>query len=666
MAIAEMSQMTLLAKANDKDALLDAMRTSGAVQVKSCEPYEWVTPLPEENDSEVESRIQAVQKALAYLSKTVQNAPHALREDGLIKDGFGVTIAEFEHIGETADDVMNKVAWLAKAQNSQEELENRRATLRTEMRGYLPYADMVRPFATYSDTQKTRAYVGLIDTSKWRVLKQRLATVPLCCWDVLSEKKTEIVFACVSYYQQADEMLATLADGGATRCPYTDERTAAEAIAGYRAEINRVDMQLAELQAEVCAVKDWARDLKLYEDYLGFVQEKERTTGMLAATQSTVMVQAWVPTESRSAVETELRTVTDALAMEWKTIPRDEYAPTLMKNNRQVENFEVVTNMYSVPKYGALDPNGVMSFFFTLFMGVIMADVGYGILMLIGGFWLASTRRRGTSLFRMAKTFGYGGIAAIAIGALMDSWFGFDLLRQTAGEAYNAFYAAYIDPIGASATIMGISVPSVLLWCLALGVVQIAASLVMKAIQHFGRGEILDGIFGGLVWAVGWLAFAVWVFAMAKGYAWQSIAMYVTAGCMGVGILTAGITAKKFGKVTKIFGALYGLINYMSDILSYARLYGLMLSGAQVATIFTKTLAIGMLFPKGPVGIIFGVLLIVVGNVFNVAISLLGAFIHDSRLQYVEFFGRFYEGDGDLFRPLGSDNKHVYLKINEK
>ena len=114
--------------------------------------------------------------------------------------------------------------------------------------------------------------------------------------------------------------------------------------------------------------------------------------------------------------------------------------------------------------------------------------------------------------------------------------------------------------------------------------------------------------------------------------------------------------------VTKPFTAAYGIINYVSDILSYARLYGLMLSGSQIASIFTNTLAIGMLFPQGPVGIIFGIILIIIGNVFNLAINLLGAYIHDARLQYVEFYGKFYEGEGELFTPFGNSLKHSYFK----
>ena len=126
--------------------------------------------------------------------------------------------------------------------------------------------------------------------------------------------------------------------------------------------------------------------------------------------------------------------------------------------------------------------------------------------------------------------------------------------------------------------------------------------------------------------------------------------------------MTAGVGTKGFGKVGKSFMSVYGLINYISDILSYARLYGLMLSGSQLASVFSSTLAVGMLFPKGPFGVIAGVLVIVAANLFNLAMNLLSAFIHDSRLQYVEFFGRFYESEGELFTPLGRQFEHSYFK----
>jgi V/A-type H+-transporting ATPase subunit I len=129
-----------------------------------------------------------------------------------------------------------------------------------------------------------------------------------------------------------------------------------------------------------------------------------------------------------------------------------------------------------------------------------------------------------------------------------------------------------------------------------------------------------------------------------------------------VAILTAGRKEKFLGKFTKGFGAAYGIINYASDVLSYARLYGLMLSGAVIAQIVSQY-SVDFILGGNPVFILLGVVLMVVGHLFNLAIGLLGAYIHDARLQYVEFYGRFYEGEGELFTPLGSTHKYIYLPL---
>ena len=190
---------------------------------------------------------------------------------------------------------------------------------------------------------------------------------------------------------------------------------------------------------------------------------------------------------------------------------------------------------------------------------------------------------------------------------------------------------------------------------------------MLKAAQSFSRRKYLEGVFGGIVWAIAMFALIVFVFGMATdNSSLSAYGGYVAVGALAVGILTSGVGEKGAGKIIKPFTSLYGLINYVSDILSYARLYGLMLSGAQIASIFTNTLAIGMLFPLGFGGKIAGVVLIVVGNLFNLAINLLGAYIHDARLQYVEFYGKFYEGEGELFSPFGLKREHLYFKADNQ
>jgi V/A-type H+-transporting ATPase subunit I len=209
----------------------------------------------------------------------------------------------------------------------------------------------------------------------------------------------------------------------------------------------------------------------------------------------------------------------------------------------------------------------------------------------------------------------------------------------------------------------GIYVPSVLVIALLVGTVQLFAGYICRAVQCWRRGQIFDGICDGITWAV----FSVGVILAIVGFVDEfNMPILATVGGIiaGVGLVAAMLTAGRhsniLGKFTKGFGAAYGVINYLSDVLSYARLYGLMLSGAVIAGIVSKY-GVQFIVSGNIAFIILGVVLMVVGHAFNLAMSLLGAYIHDARLQYVEFYGRFFEGEGELFTPLGSSHKYVYV-----
>ena len=660
MAIAEMSSLSLIGLGRDQDALLDVLSGTGAVQVKKTSPLEPAFS-PEETATDTLARVDRCAKALEYLNSVLALAPKDVKKDGVVKDGFSVGREEFFAMGSSRAKAEEVMAWLEEQKEKENEAVRARNNLLPRLSAYQNYLSVPFGFALFADTATCKTYLGTVPSDKIKLFTQEIEGVSLCVWESFGVGKEGTVVSVVAHRDALDSVQSVLSHSGFVACPYHEDKTAQEVVDDLKCEIEQKDGLIAAAHEEVWARAEDAKLLKVYEDYLLFVAEKEKCASEMMYTASAFILEGYVPTDKVDEVKQAVSAYTPAYVLETSPIPRDQFAPTLETNNKVVSNFQAVTDMYSVPAYGALDPNGVMSFFFSLFMGLIMGDLGYGLAMIVGGFLLARTRRPGTGIYRLSKVFAFGGFFAVLFGALFDSWWGFPLLRTVAGEGYNDFYNAHIDAINVSASVMGITVPSILLWCLGLGVLHIAAGLLLKAIQHFRRKQILDGIFGGLVWSWGLTAMCVWVFATAKNYSWAPIAMYVTIGLIGLGVLTAGITAKGFGKITKVGGSLYGLINYVSDILSYARLYGLMLSGAQIANIFTNTLAIGLLFPKGPVGVIFGVILIVAGGVFNLAISLLGAYIHDSRLQYVEFFGKFYEGEGELFRPLGSVHKHVYI-----
>ena len=664
MAIAEMSLMTLLGLTSERDALLNALQRTGAAQLCPSDTQLDAAPVaPPVSDTDRES--ERVHRALAFLSGVVADAPKEKRQ-AVGPESFGVTVEEFYAVAERVEAIHAHLDRAEQLAQQQANIKAEIARYTAERKGYEVYQALPAPFATYADTVSTVVYLGIVPAEKALLLQKGLDDTPQCVYADYGAVSSGEVMAIVAHQARRAAVADLLSLCAWQACPYHEAETAAQAVARCDDALDGLEKQRQAITDAVCEDAEAIRDLRVYADYLGFVQEKEQAEAAMLSTDTTLLMQAYVPTEAVERVTQAVQAATTACFVQVQPIPRDQYAPTLMRNNNVVNNFEAITNMYSAPAYGALDPNPVMSFFFSLFMGIIMADVCYGLIMILGGFFVAHTRRKGTALYRMARVFAFGGMFALLFGALFDSWFGFTILRNHLGAGYNQFYTTFLDPITASSTVMGITIPSILLWCLLLGTLQIAVSLVCKAVQHFRRHQVVDGIFGGLFWAVGLTAFVVWVYCLARGHAEVGrIAMYITLGGLGVGVLTAGITAKGLGKVTKIGGAAYGLINYMSDILSYARLYGLMLSGAQIASIFTNTLALNMLFKKGPVGIIFGVVIIVVGNLFNIAISLLGAYIHDSRLQYVEFFGRFFEGEGELFTPIGSTHEYVYFVSNQ-
>ena len=577
MAVAEMSRMTLLGLNAERDLLLNALQRTGAVQVFSCEDREDVSHLilPASDTAREADRVS---RNLNFLLGLIGDAPKESRQ-GLVKDGFGVTLDEFYAVADQREAIEAAYIHAESLAERQSALRAEIARLTQERKSYEPYLSVPYPLSSFADTARTQVRLGIIPSDKALSAMAALAEIPTVVVEQFGSAGSGLVIGIIYYYSYQAQVEEALTIAGFQRTNYRDGETAAEHIAKVDAALADCAERLNGLCTEACTYMEDVRLLKLYEDYLTFVAEKESAGEGMLATEATFVMQAYVPTEAVDRVAEAAKESVKAVFVEAEPIPRTEYAPTLMKNNKVVSNFEAVTNMYSAPAYGALDPNPVMSFFFSLFMGVIMADAVYGLLMLVGGLFIASRRRAGTSLYRMAKVFALGGIFAMCFGVIFDSWFGFDVLRTFVGAkafnigayhgTYAGFYATYLDAIAAPTTIMGITVPSILLWCLGLGVVQIAASLFLKAVQHFRRGQVLDGIFGGIVWSLGMLSFAVWVFAMASPrVTFDNIAMYVTLGLLGLGVLTSGITAKGFGKVTKIGGAAYGLINYISDILS--------------------------------------------------------------------------------------------------
>ncbi len=656
MAIAKMLKMKLVGIADEQDALLNALHKTGAVELKECEPMFEGRKVPS-SDGEPSEKRDKCEKALGFISKFAKKGGVEI-----IEDGFAVSYEDFMKISERETELLSCAEKVISLNEQHGALGAKIIALRNERTGYEAYLPLANKFSDYKNTATTCVRAGILDSRAYSKLSRSLEEEGAPIVAVFKEggEKSSVVSVVYSLNDEK-ECEKLLSAAGFVPCAYVGDFTAARKIELIDEEIASANRAETNLASEICGFANVVRDLKILSDYFRFLEEKIRSSNEFLRTKTTFLLEAYVPKEQKEEVINVVGGVTRACYTEFYEIPETEFAPTLMRNNKVASQFEFVTDLYSSPKYLSLDPNGVMGFFFAVFLGFINADVGYGLLMIIGGFWFASKQKRpNSSMAKLARVLAYSGFFTVIFGVLVDSLFGIPLMRNL-GWISKSFLP---DPISDFTSLAGISVPTMLLISLGMGVLHIMVGLFLAALVHFKHGRVWDGIFDGIVWDIMLAGLIVAVLGMI-GVLNENATLaggVMAVSAIVVGALTAGRHQRGFGKFTKGFGAVYGLINYLSDILSYARLYGLMLSGAQIASIVSNSLALPMLdSPGGVGGIVACALIMLAGHAFNIAMGLLGAFIHDARLQYVEFFSRFYEGDGELFTPMGSKFSHLYL-----
>ena len=413
--------------------------------------------------------------------------------------------------------------------------------------------------------------------------------------------------------------------------------TAREIISEAEKRLETLAAEKQELSASIAACADQREELQLCADRMRLLVERAEAAEKLAGTESAVVFTGWIPAEDEQRLAETLKKYDCAWELEEPAEDEAPEVPVRLKNNLLTRPLNMVTEMYSLPAYGTVDPNPLMAPFFILFYGIMMADMGYGLLMiLIGALFLKKTRPKGGSkhLFGLMIVCG---VSTFIFGALTGGFFG-DFLTQfvklTSGKDFAL--PALFTPL--NDTLM------ILIGSMALGFVHIVTGMAISVVQKIKGGKFLDAFFNEITW---WVIFAGLALMVLKV---TNIVLYVGIALVVIGPL---ITGKGMGKITGIFSSIYSNVTgFFGDILSYSRLMALMLAGSVIAQVFNTLGAI-------PGNIVIFVIISLVGNALNFALNLLGCYVHDLRLQCLEYFGKFYQDGGKPFRPLEIDTKFV-------
>ena len=530
------------------------------------------------------------------------------------------------------------------AQDARSRLAAEKSRLTAVRESFVPWQQLPLPLETLG-TQHTRILLGTVPAqTDLEALRAKVfeAADEVQLEQISADQQSRYLLVFV-HKCAAEAVGAALREAGFALTTFDGvQGTAAENIRRTDEAIAACEQQDAEKLAELTALAEQKSALQLAFDRCTQEIAKAQAADRLVHSEKTFCLGGWVPCEDVGKLEALL----SGFCCAWElTDPApEEYpdVPVKLKNNKLTWPLNMVTEMYSLPAYDGVDPNPLMAPFFILFYGIMMADMGYGLLMILASIIITKkSRPKGTSGQMFGLMFSCG-ISTFLMGALTGGFFG-DFLPQLVGiinpdttfKALPSLFTPLDDTI------------TILIGAMALGFVQIVTGMAISFVEKIKKGQIMDAIWEELTW---WVVFAG-IACMALGV--TNIVLYVGLAMVVVG---SGWSAKGFGKVTAIFGSVYNHVTgYFGDILSYSRLMTLMLAGSVIASVFNTLGAI-------PGNVVFFLLVSVAGNGLNFALNLLSCYVHDLRLQCLEYFGKFYQDGGKPFEPLAINTKYVDIQ----
>ncbi len=530
------------------------------------------------------------------------------------------------------------------AQDARSRLAAEKSRLTAVRESFVPWQQLPLPLETLG-TQHTRILLGTVPAqTDLEALRARVfEAADEVQLEQISADQQSLYLLVFVHKCAAEAVGAALREAGFALTTFDGvQGTAAENIRRTDEAIAACEQQDAEKLAELTALAEQKSALQLAFDRCTQEIAKAQAADRLVHSEKTFCLGGWVPCEDVGKLEALL----SGFCCAWElTDPApEEYpdVPVKLKNNKLTWPLNMVTEMYSLPAYDGVDPNPLMAPFFILFYGIMMADMGYGLLMILASIIITKkSRPKGTSGQMFGLMFSCG-ISTFLMGALTGGFFG-DFLPQLVG---------IIDPDTTFKALPSLFTPlddtiTILIGAMALGFVQIVTGMAISFVEKIKKGQIMDAIWEELTW---WVVFAG-IACMALGV--TNIVLYVGLAMVVVG---SGWSAKGFGKVTAIFGSVYNHVTgYFGDILSYSRLMTLMLAGSVIASVFNTLGAI-------PGNVVFFLLVSVAGNGLNFALNLLSCYVHDLRLQCLEYFGKFYQDGGKPFEPLAINTKYVDIQ----
>ena len=663
MAIVKMKKLRLMAVRDQKEELLRQLMIFGCVELRELED-DGIAPelsryLSRESSGVSECRAE---KALLQQAIGVLNT-YAPAKSPLLSAKPDVELSEFLN-----RQSLEKYRGVAESLIADEDRIKRIGTEESRVRGLI---ESLAPWLSFDcplETEGTRDSVMFLGACPAKAslddIRARLAeAADEAELFEISKDKLQHYLVLLSHRSQHLKALEALRDYSFSIMSFSGlTGTPRECSDGYMTELLKLGKEKRQLIMDVKSKAEHRAALELWADRadtdIAFCEAEDKLMG----TAATVVLDGWFPAEKEAELEKLLGKFDCAYEVEDPT--EDEYpdVPVELKSNKLTNSMNMVTNMYSLPAYNGVDANPMMAPFFILIYGLMMADIGYGLVMVLAAIVAIRKIKPKEGSLAFCQLLLYAGISTMLMGALTGGFFGdipYRLVHLINPASTWEGLPYLFSPVNDS--------NAVLYGSLVIGLIHLNTGMVISFVEKCKAGNALDGVFEEC---------SLWVI-LVGGLMWGCTMLFDGApaalGTIGIVILIIGSVmllfgsgrhSKGFGKVTAAFGCIYNtLTGWFGDVLSYSRIMALMLAGGVVAQVF-NTIAI---MPAESSGLnVFTVLafllIFIIGHALNFGLNLLGCFVHDLRLQCLEFFGKFYVDGGKPFMPLKVKSKYYEVK----